>query len=589
MPDQVLAARDRLLVLLDSAYEVAADPASFDKLLDASNSYFFSGIESLAADIPRVMAEDPFLRPHVDRIARQLDALPGDRTTGSRPAAYARMLLAKGGVVLTANAAATALTGVTAPSAVSQLPFDHESLRAIDKALRGLGARSAGPAGPVLLNITLERDGAGCIGLLARARLEQPDGSHAEALALSLSHIDWTAKQDAFMEPPFSLTRSESEVLAGLMEGLSYDEIAEARGRLVSTVRSQIKAIMRKTGRNKIAALVQLGASVGYLTELSNAIGEAGDAQAGPSHVSRVVANLVTETQINRQLQLDLHDGRRLGYYLHGPECGKPALFFHGLILGPTITPSMNAALFRHGLRLIAPSRPHFGLSSPPLPQAGFDDTVLSDAAALVEHLGIEDLVIVAHQGGVSHAFRVAGRFANRLHGMVMVGAGIPIDESRHLRSMNPQTRLAAAATRHAPVLMELITRAAIAVFNKRGHERFLYEHFAENPGQLASLRDPEVMAVSLDGLGHLIAQGAKAFVVDGGAAMANWSDDFIRITAPCHWIHGTDDAVLKPDDIREWVSAYPNHTLDVIGDGTSSLLYTHAEDILAEVALRFR
>ncbi len=588
-----LAARDRLLDLLDKAYEVSADPASLDDLLASAARYFLADAGSVAADIPRAMADDPYLRPHINRIAQKLEALEAVPESHGSPylPSYARMVLAKGGVVLTANSAATALTGLTAPAPVSMLPFDGETMRAIDKALRGLGGRVSGHSDRVMLNITCEPDGSACVGLLARTRLETQSGQSADVLTLSLSHIDWSAKQDVFSEPPFNLTRSESEVLASLMDGLSYNEIAQARGRLVSTVRSQVKAIMRKTGRNKVGGLVQLGASVGYLTELSNAIGETrqDDGPDGSNVTEPRPAPAVNRALLNQPLTLVRADGRSLGYHLHGPQDGRPVLFFHGLIMGPTITPAIEIALRRYNLRLIAPSRPHFGSTTPPPQTSGFDTAVVDDVAALLDHLKLEDFIILAHQGGVSHAFRAAGRFANRLHGMVMISAGIPIDESRHLRSMNTQTRLAAAATRHAPMLMELLTRAAIAVYTRRGLEHFLFDHFAENPDQLASFRDPDVLSVFVEGLRHMIAQGPKAFVADGGAAMANWSEDFSRVTSPCSWLHGKDDPVLKPDDIADWIATRGNHTLNVIEGGTASLLYTDADRILSEVSSRFR
>lgn len=573
------ASTARLLDLIDKAYEVAEDPSSFEALLDAATRYFFTGSEQLAGDIARSMAHDPYLKPHVARVARQLAALAREREAKAMQPAipgYAQIVVGRGGAVLAINPAAAALTGVSLPANVARLPFDRASLRSIDEALRGLATNRDDPAARRMLNITLETSGASLVGLLARTTF----GETADAaLVLSISHIDWQAKLEIFCAPPFDLTRSEAEVMAGLMEGLTYDEIAERRGRLVSTVRSQAKSIMRKTGRNRVGSLIELGVSLGYLTELSDAIARPTPVAARPARPTLT---------LNEHHRLDLPGGRCLGYRLHGPADGRSVLFFHGLMMGPTITPNVARALDENAIRLIAPSRPHFGETSPPASGYGFNETVVADAAALVEHLGLEDIVILAHQGGVSHGFRAAARLGNRLRGMVMVGAGIPIDEARHFASMNRQTRLAAAATRHAPMLMELMVRAGIAVYRQRGLDKFLFDHFAENKSQLETLRDPDTLAVLVEGLDHMIAQGPKAFVVDGGAAMADWAEDFVRVAAPCHWIHGTEDPVLSPDDIADWIARHRNHSLDPVEGGTASLLYTHSDEVMAAAAALF-
>jgi hypothetical protein len=69
---------------------------------------------------------------------------------------------------------------------------------------------------------------------------------------------------------------------------------------------------------------------------------------------------------------------------------------------------------------------------------------------------------------------------------------------------------------------------------------------------------------------------------------MADWAEDFIRVAAPCHWIHGSEDPVLSPDAIAEWIAPHRNHSLDRIAGGTGSLLYTHPETVMAAVARRF-
>ena len=83
----------------------------------------------------------------------------------------------------------------------------------------------------------------------------------AELSELFQSHrID---RDDRFM--PFeSLSRRESEVLRLLMEGHSVAKIAESSFVSVGTVRTQVKAILRKLGVNSQAAAVALAYRSGW-------------------------------------------------------------------------------------------------------------------------------------------------------------------------------------------------------------------------------------------------------------------------------------------------------------------------------------
>lgn len=76
-----------------------------------------------------------------------------------------------------------------------------------------------------------------------------------EQVATAAVYSDALAKADR-------LTKAEQGVLAGLLQGLTAKSIARGRGASVNTVRSQISAILEKTGRNTQKELIaSFGAS----------------------------------------------------------------------------------------------------------------------------------------------------------------------------------------------------------------------------------------------------------------------------------------------------------------------------------------
>jgi len=64
---------------------------------------------------------------------------------------------------------------------------------------------------------------------------------------------DLTAVRDVF-----GLTKAEARVLLGLIEGQTVEECASSRGVSISTIRSQVSALLAKTGTRRQAELVSI-------------------------------------------------------------------------------------------------------------------------------------------------------------------------------------------------------------------------------------------------------------------------------------------------------------------------------------------
>lgn len=62
----------------------------------------------------------------------------------------------------------------------------------------------------------------------------------------------------AHLRSLYALTRAEGEVAAALADGLSIDEIADARGSSPNTVRAQVKQVLAKTGTRRQSEVVAL-------------------------------------------------------------------------------------------------------------------------------------------------------------------------------------------------------------------------------------------------------------------------------------------------------------------------------------------
>src|SRR5215471_10770501 len=110
-----------------------------------------------------------------------------------------------------------------------------------------------------------------------------------------------------------------------------------------------------------------------------------------------------------------------LHYHDHG--AGNPIVLIHGYPLDGNSWERQERVLLEHGFRCISYDRRGFGNSS--RPATGFDyDTFAADLNALMEHLELEDAVLVGFSMGTGEVTRYLGTYGSaRVSRAVLFGA----------------------------------------------------------------------------------------------------------------------------------------------------------------------
>lgn len=559
---------ERLLNMLDKAWD-AKSVDGYNDLIVAARQYLFVSDDQpeLAPDISRKYEPDQRVERQIARIQAFMDR-DTEHRAGLHPTLsvlHARMTILVTGQIVEANAAAASLFGEKI-TCLNDLNLDYESTAHLQRILSGLGEGIA--PDDHIQHLISDDDGKPIFALCHLVTVERY-GARVRALQLSLSHISWTPKVLGHLAASMHLTPSEAEVLGGLLEGASQKEIAESRDRSIDTVKAQSKAILRKAGAARTTDLVQLCTGMAFLLTLSE---ETGD----------LVTAVPTRDEIRVQQTLKLADGRDLSFHVYGAEFGRPVMFFHGQMQGPYFTRAFIDGLIENNIALFCPSRPGFGETDPPLSKADFDQTVINDTLALIRHIGATKLSFLVLHGGVSHAFRVAARLGReRCQNMLMVDAGIPIDEA-YISRMERQTQVAAYAVKYAPPVIGLITRMAIATYGKK-KRAFLQKLYVDAPLDLATLDDPELLEIQEAGGEHVIGRGPRAFIDDGRAAMADWHADFEAARDIMQvWIHPSDCPVLPAEFVTEYVETRTPYKVEVVPRSGYNILHTHSDLIIA-------
>ena len=121
-----------------------------------------------------------------------------------------------------------------------------------------------------------------------------------------------------------------------------------------------------------------------------------------------------------------LPDGRTLEYLIEGPPGGLPLVLHHGTPSGAVRYGPLFESALRHGLRLVEPSRPGYGGSSPHPGRRVAD--VAADTAALLDSLGAPHFVTVGWSGGGPHALACAALLPGRCVGAATIAGVAPYD-----------------------------------------------------------------------------------------------------------------------------------------------------------------
>jgi len=117
--------------------------------------------------------------------------------------------------------------------------------------------------------------------------------------------------------------------------------------------------------------------------------------------------------------RLVLSDGRVIGFREYGARDGTPILCFHGTPGSRFMFQIADEFARANGLRLIAPERPGFGLSS--FAKARPLMRTADDMAALCDALGLKRVAVAGVSGGAPFAVALAAAHPERVSAMALV------------------------------------------------------------------------------------------------------------------------------------------------------------------------
>ncbi|KAL6238325.1 hypothetical protein BDW75DRAFT_227961 [Aspergillus navahoensis] len=303
------------------------------------------------------------------------------------------------------------------------------------------------------------------------------------------------------------------------------------------------------------------------------------------SLLSFVSAIYTTASRINQVLSL--RDGRILGFAEYGNPKGFPLLYLHGFPSSRLEGSAFDDIARRRNLRIIAPDRPGYGLSTFEPNRRILDFP--QDAQSLVDHLGVSSFAVLGGSGGGPYTLACAHSLSH--DGLaavgILAGAG-PWQAGREHISI--ARRLTSLAATRSPAVLGALLEAIVTVGRwgvstgpaTRWLDNWLEKQESAEDSTL-STEERRKMAIAM--VFEAFAQGGAATVQEAVLLSHDWGFRFEDITFnKVQLWHGQNDAQSPIEMIRYMAERLPHCVLREFNDKTHFTVASHIDDILSEL-----
>ena len=265
------------------------------------------------------------------------------------------------------------------------------------------------------------------------------------------------------------------------------------------------------------------------------------------------------------RVSVGTENSENIEIYYEDHGSGQPVVLIHGYPLNGRSWERQERALLAAGHRVISYDRRGFGLSSQPT--AGYDyDTFAADLNSLLEHLALEDVVLVGFSMGTGEVTRYLGSYGSaRVRKAALLGVIPPfvLKTDDNPEGVDGQ-------------VFEDIKAAIVA-------DRYAYfKDFFDNFYNVDVLGGSRISEQALQASFN-VAAGSSPYATY--ACVDTWLTDFRgdlpKIDVPTLVVHGTEDRILP---ISATADRLPGLIADVklvkVDGGPHNIAWTHPDEV---------
>lgn len=372
----------------------------------------------------------------------------------------------------------------------------------------------------------------------------------------------------------YQLTEAEGDVAMRLANGQTPEEISDDRKVAISTIRTQVQNILKKTETRTISEMVTIvtGMSAKFSTM--------------KSQTETIIARQKEKYGILRPAGITLSDGRYLQYFEQGHPNGIPVILLHSLLHDVCLSQASAKAAVLQGLRIITPIRAGYG-DSDPYNNTNITSHELVDAGAkdlhkLIQHLGLSEVVLMSGWAGC-FAQRFAINYPESVAGLLLLNT-VPLWDDSFLRTMRTRHRNIVKTSIHAPQVVPYLARVGKALMDSDRGEFFAYTLDKDRAVDLAALKNPDNLMAITRGFDKITKQSVRAFAQDLLTVHTDWIVDAKKLNVPVTILVGSENKDFPEVAFQRYQDAVPEASIKSVKGGGTYLHYTHFSAVAKEL-----
>ncbi|MGB0959181.1 MAG: alpha/beta hydrolase [Halocynthiibacter sp.] len=384
-------------------------------------------------------------------------------------------------------------------------------------------------------------------------------------IAIRTLELAWSPATSNRLKQAFDLTDAEVEVGRQFFQLCDLSLVAEKRGVSRHTVRTQMKAILFKTGASSQADLIRLFAMV-----------------ASRQLLETRGLRSTWRDPLDREKIIVTPKGRKIAWTWMGDPKGTPVIFLRGMAMGYLLPAHAEVALSKARIKLLIPSRPGYGNSSLHEELSPLDDNrvLLHD---FMDDQGLSNCVGVGLSDGIIPILAEQDLHPDRFCALVSVGFNGCLNRAAFKKLPVPQATLLRLG-KYAPELLELIAKLGFRMMQKYGLDWYLERAHASTPLDLQICRNPETATLVRDACAHLAVQGTRTFVRDMQMFHAPVDCAIDRLAVPMHSLVPTEDGLFDLSEYQNLEKRNSNITVVPVENTADLLIYQQTEFILSHI-----
>jgi pimeloyl-ACP methyl ester carboxylesterase len=289
--------------------------------------------------------------------------------------------------------------------------------------------------------------------------------------------------------------------------------------------------------------------------------------------------NPTGKSAIAEDQHIVLADGRKLGYSEYGAHRGLPVLGFHGTPGSRFMFRLVHEPARRLGMRIIAPERPGFGLSTFQRNRTLRDWA--SDIAEFANHLGLKQFGVAGISGGGPYAAACAALLPSLVTATALINPVGPLCPPE-----GPET---IGTTRY--VLFRVLPRVSLAMKAFFTAWRLMFLNAPDRMYDVLRngacdddrriLHKPEIRRNFLDGVSEGLRPGTRGLMQEMRIFCRPWNLPFDAVKAPVMLWQGTHDRNVPLLASRHLASIIPGCEFRSVEGAGHYWIFEQIEEVL--------